>query len=105
MEIKNNGNFGGSSNIILRGTKSLTGDNQALIVLDGVPIISGNLNASDASKGRDGFDFGNATSDIDPNNIESINVLKGAAATALYGSLAANGAVIITTKKGKKVNH
>lgn len=102
MEIKNNGNFGGSSNIVLRGTKSLTGDNQALIVLDGVPIISGNLNASDASKGRDGFDFGNATSDIDPNNIESINVLKGAAATALYGSLAANGAVIITTKKGKK---
>lgn len=102
MEIKNNGNFGGSSNIVLRGTKSLTGDNQALIVLDGVPIISGNLNSSDASKGRDGFDFGNATSDIDPNNIESINVLKGAAATALYGSLASNGAVIITTKKGKK---
>ncbi|WP_435523436.1 TonB-dependent receptor plug domain-containing protein [Chryseobacterium indoltheticum] len=89
-------------NIVLRGTKSLTGDNQALIVLDGVPIISGNLNSSDASKGRDGFDFGNATSDIDPNNIESINVLKGAAATALYGSLASNGAVIITTKKGKR---
>ncbi|AZB30687.1 SusC/RagA family TonB-linked outer membrane protein [Chryseobacterium balustinum] len=102
MEIKNNGNFGGSSNIVLRGTKSLTGDNQALIVLDGVPIVSGNLNSGDASKGRDGFDFGNATSDIDPNNIESINVLKGAAATALYGSLASNGAVIITTKKGKK---
>jgi len=102
MEIKNNGNFGGSSNIVLRGTKSITGDNQALIVLDGVPIISGNLNSSDASRGRDGFDFGNATADIDPNNIESINVLKGAAATALYGSMAANGAVIITTKKGKK---
>lgn len=102
MEIKNNGNFGGSSNIVLRGTQSLTGDNQALIVLDGVPIISGNLNSSDASRGRDGFYFGNASSDIDPNNIESINVLKGAAATALYGSLAANGAVIITTKKGKK---
>ncbi len=102
MEIKNNGNFGGSSNIVLRGTKSITGDNQALIVLDGVPIISGNLNSSDASSGRDGFDFGNATADIDPNNIESINVLKGAAATALYGSMASNGAVIITTKKGKK---
>ncbi|MCI3937736.1 SusC/RagA family TonB-linked outer membrane protein [Chryseobacterium aahli] len=102
MEIKNNGNFGGSSNIVLRGTKSITGDNQALIVLDGVPIISGNLNSSDASRGRDGFDFGNATADIDPNNIESINVLKGAAATALYGSMASNGAVIITTKKGKK---
>lgn len=102
MEIKNNGNFGGSSNIVLRGTKSITGDNQALIVLDGVPIISGNLNSSDASRGRDGFDFGNATADIDPNNIESINVLKGAAATALYGSMASNGAVIITTKKGKR---
>ena len=102
MEIKNNGNFGGSSNIVLRGAKSITGDNQALIVLDGVPILSGNLNSSDASRGRDGFDFGNATADIDPNNIESINVLKGAAATALYGSMAANGAVIITTKKGKK---
>ncbi|MCE3076674.1 SusC/RagA family TonB-linked outer membrane protein [Chryseobacterium gwangjuense] len=102
MEIKNNGNFGGSSNIVLRGAKSITGDNQALIVLDGVPIISGNLNSGDASKGRDGFDFGNATADIDPNNIESINVLKGAAATALYGSMAANGAVIITTKKGKR---
>lgn len=102
LEIKNNGNFGGSSNIVLRGIKSITGDNQALIVLDGVPIISGNLNSSDASNGRDGFDFGNATADIDPNNIESINVLKGAAATALYGSAAANGAVIITTKKGKR---
>jgi TonB-linked outer membrane protein, SusC/RagA family len=102
MEIKNNGNFGGSSNIVLRGTKSITGNNQALIVLDGVPIISDNLNSTDASRGRDGFDFGNATADIDPNNIESINVLKGAAATALYGSMAANGAVIITTKKGKR---
>ncbi|MFL9835405.1 SusC/RagA family TonB-linked outer membrane protein [Chryseobacterium terrae] len=102
MEIKNNGNFGGSSNIVLRGTKSITENNQALIVLDGVPIVSGNLNSGDASRGRDGFDFGNATSDIDPNNIESINVLKGAAATALYGSAASNGAVIITTKKGRR---
>lgn len=102
MEIRANNNFGGSTNVILRGNKSLTRNNQALIVVDGVPINSGNLNNTDAARGRDGIDFGNGTSDIDPNNIESINVLKGASATVLYGSMASNGAVIITTKKGKK---
>lgn len=101
VEIRNNGNFGGSTNIVMRGTKSITGNNQALIVIDGVPINNTNLNAADAMNSRDGYDFGNSTSDIDPNNIESINVLKGAAATALYGSDASNGALIITTKKGK----
>jgi TonB-linked SusC/RagA family outer membrane protein len=102
LEVKSNSNFGGSTNIVLRGTKSLTGNNQALMVVDGVPMQNSNLNKSDAASGRDGFDFGNSASDIDPNNIESINVLKGAAATALYGSSAANGAIMITTKKGKK---
>ena len=101
VEIRNNGNFGGSTNIVMRGTKSITGNNQALIVIDGVPINNANLNGADAMNSRDGYDFGNSTSDIDPNNIESINVLKGAAATALYGSDASNGALLITTKKGK----
>jgi TonB-linked SusC/RagA family outer membrane protein len=101
LEVRRNSNFGGSTNIVLRGTKSIEGNNQALIVLDGVPISNSNLNKKDAAKGRDGFDFGNSASDIDPNNIESITVLKGAAATALYGSQAANGAIMITTKKGK----
>lgn len=101
LEVRRNSNFGGSTNIVLRGTKSITGNNQALIVLDGVPISNSNLNKRDAANGRDGFDFGNSASDIDPNNIESITVLKGAAATALYGSQAANGAIMITTKKGK----
>ncbi|CAD7809791.1 TonB-dependent receptor SusC [Chryseobacterium aquaeductus] len=102
LDVKMNSNFGGSTNIVMRGIKSITGNNQALIVVDGVPISNANLNTSDAKNGRDGYDFGNAASDIDPNNIESVNVLKGAAATVLYGSLAANGAIMITTKKGKK---
>lgn len=102
LEVRNNSNFGGSTNIVLRGTKSITGNNQALIVVDGVPLTNANLNTSDAQSGRDGYDFGNSASDIDPNNVESVNVLKGAAATALYGSSAANGAIMITTKKGKK---
>jgi TonB-linked SusC/RagA family outer membrane protein len=102
LEIKANSNFGGSTNIVLRGVKSITGNNQALIVVDGVAINNDNLNDRDSKNGRQGFDFGNSASDIDPNNIESINVLKGAAATALYGSQASNGAVMITTKKGKK---
>lgn len=101
LEVRRNSNFGGSTNIVLRGTKSLTGNNQALIVIDGVPITNANTNTTDAASGRDGFDFGNSAGDIDPNNIESITVLKGASATALYGSQAANGAIMITTKKGK----
>jgi TonB-linked SusC/RagA family outer membrane protein len=102
LEVKTNSNFGGSTNIVLRGTKSLTGNNQALMVVDGVAISNANLNSTNAKNGRQGYDFGNSASDIDPNNIESITVLKGAAATALYGSQASNGAIMITTKKGKK---
>lgn len=103
LEVRRNSNFGGSTNIVLRGTKSLTGNNQALIVIDGVPITNANTNTADAASGRDGFDFGNSAGDIDPNNIESITVLKGASATALYGSQAANGAIMITTKKERPI--
>jgi TonB-linked SusC/RagA family outer membrane protein len=102
LEVKSSGNFGGSTNIVLRGTKSITGNNQALLVVDGVPVNNANLNSKDTQRGRQGYDFGNSASDIDPNNIESITVLKGASATALYGSDASNGAIMITTKKGKK---
>ncbi len=102
LDVKMNSNFGGSTNIVMRGIRSITGNNQALIVIDGVPINNSNINTDDTMRGRDGFDFGNSISDIDPNNIESVNVLKGAAATALYGSEASNGAIMITTKKGKR---
>lgn len=100
VQIKNSTNLGGSSNVVIRGSTSLTGDNQALFVVDGVPINNSNFNTEDQQTGSGGFDYGNLASDINPNDIKSINILKGAAATALYGSRATNGAVIITTKSG-----
>jgi len=104
VQIKNNTNFGGSNNVIIRGSSSLTQNNQALFVVDGVPI-SNEVNNSDAQEtGGYGYDYGNAASDINPNDIESVSVLKGAAATALYGSRAANGVILITTKKGKRTD-
>jgi TonB-linked SusC/RagA family outer membrane protein len=104
LSVTQGTNFGGSTNVVLRGFKSLLGDNQAMFVVDGVPILNSNVNSLDQKSGRGGVDYGNAASDINPNNIAEINVLKGAAATALYGSRAQNGAIIITTKKGKARN-
>jgi len=100
VSVKVSGNMGGSSNIVIRGSKSLTGNNQALFVIDGVPVDNSNTNNSGQLRGRAGYDYGNAASDINPNDIESIDVLKGAAASALYGARAANGVIMITTKKG-----
>jgi TonB-linked SusC/RagA family outer membrane protein len=102
LEIRRNNSLGGSTNIVIRGFKSLTGNNQALFVVDGVPIDNSNTNTANQVTGRGGYDYGNAAQDINPDDIESINVLKGAAATALYGSRASNGAIIITTKRATK---
>jgi len=100
------GSVGASSRIVLRGEASLTGNNNALIVVDGVPIdnsatIGGDKNVNAA--GENGYsDYGNRFNDLDPNNIESITVLKGPAATSVYGSRAASGVLLITTKTGTK---
>ncbi len=102
LKVSSTGTMGGSSNVVIRGNSSLTGNNQALFVIDGTPVSNANNNRSGQASGRGGYDYGNAASDINPNDIASINVLKGAAATALYGARAANGAVIIETKKGRK---
>ncbi|MCR8666629.1 SusC/RagA family TonB-linked outer membrane protein [Aestuariibaculum sp. M13] len=104
IDIQNTGTMGGSSNVVIRGYSSLYGSNQALFVVDGVPISNINSNTSTQRAGGAGYDYGNAAADINPDNIESINVLKGGAATALYGSQAANGVIVITTKKGKQSN-
>ncbi|MDY0196631.1 MAG: SusC/RagA family TonB-linked outer membrane protein [Tenuifilaceae bacterium] len=90
---------GASQKITIRGSRSFTGDNTPLYVIDGMPISS----ASDMSTGNSvtGSDYANRSIDIDPNDIESINVLKGQAASALYGLRASNGVVVITTKSGK----
>lgn len=95
-----------STQVVLRGNRSIdTNANGALIVVDGIPINSG-MAASTSSSGYlaadSPVDFGNGMSDINPEDIESVTVLKGAGATALYGSRAANGAIMITTKSGKK---
>lgn len=100
LNVKSSGTMGGSANVIIRGYKSLTGNNQALFVVDGIPISNEITNNTNQQTGRGGFDYGNAAMDINPEDIESVNVLKGAAATALYGTRAANGAIIITTKSG-----
>ena len=101
LRVNPSGTLGGSTNTVIRGNASLTGNNQALYVIDGTPIDNSNTNSSDQTSGR-GYDYGNAATDINPEDIKSINVLKGAAATALYGARAANGVIIIETKKGQK---
>ncbi|MCX6290368.1 MAG: SusC/RagA family TonB-linked outer membrane protein [Bacteroidetes bacterium] len=92
------GGPGSSSRIVLRGATSLTGGNQALIVIDGIPMENNTNNNTSQWGGRD---YGNGISDINPDDIERISVLKGPTAAALYGSLATNGVILITTKKGK----
>ncbi len=96
------GALGASTTVVLRGQSSLTGSNQALFIVDGVPINNTNNNNGGILQGA--VDGGNAANDIDPENIESVTILKGASASALYGSRAANGVILITTKKGKNTN-
>lgn len=98
--IKGSNGPASSSKIVLRGNSSLTGDNQPLIVVDGIPM--------DNFTGADNTDFfnpsqdmGNGLGDLNPDDIESMSVLKGASAAALYGSRAGNGVILITTKTGK----
>ena len=102
LQIRQNNTMGGSVSTILRGYKSITGNNQALYVIDGVPVTNANTNTNAQQQGGVGTDFGNAASDINPDNIEAVTVLKGAAASALYGSRASNGVILITTKKGRR---
>lgn len=104
VNIRKNTNFGGSTNVVSRGVKNLTGDNQMLIVIDGMPINNSNINSSQGKQTegvRNTYDYGNAGMDINPDDIETLNILKGAAASALYGWQAGNGVIMITTKKGK----
>lgn len=89
---------GGSARMVIRGVNSLTGYNQPLFVVDGIPVS--NAASTSGTRGYNAIDYGNLMQDLNPNDIESITVLKGPNASALYGSRAANGAVIITTKRG-----
>ena len=86
----------GSTRVILRGSTELTGNNQPLYVIDGVPMDNTNFDSSDQ---WGGYDLGDGISSINPDDIENISVLKGPAASALYGSRASHGVILITTKK------
>ncbi|ALL05349.1 SusC/RagA family TonB-linked outer membrane protein [Pedobacter sp. PACM 27299] len=90
--------MGGTQKIKIRGVNSLNGDGAPLIVVDGTPISDANFSTASGN----GVDLGNISQDINPEDIESINVLKGPTASALYGIRGQNGVIMITTKKGKK---
>jgi len=97
--------LGGSVKVTIRGSRSVNGSNQPLYVIDGVPInsssrssVSGTIGGNNDAGNRD---TGDGISDLNPDDIESMNILKGPAAAALYGASAANGVIVITTKKGK----
>ena len=96
------GTQGGSVNVRVRGFTSITGNNSPLYIVDGVPVSNADRGGdpSGASSLSNGRDFGSAISDINPEDVESITVLKGPNAAALYGSRASNGVVLITMKKG-----
>ncbi len=95
------GGAGTSSRIIIRGVKSLSTESQPLIVIDGVPID----NSADGASWLGGLDYGNSLMGISPDDIETVSILKGPNAAALYGSRAAMGVIMITTKKGTGRDH
>ena len=91
---------GSSNSVVIRGFSSLSGSNQPLYVIDGVPMNNSSTTGSDAL--NSGYDYGNGANAVNPEDVASMTILKGAAATALYGSRAANGVILITTKSGSK---
>ena len=103
---KSSSGLGGSSKVIIRGNRSVGGSNQPLYVIDGVPFGSSTNENTSTTIGGDNdsgnYDRGDGISNLNPDDIESMNILKGPAAAALYGSSAANGVIIITTKRGKE---
>lgn len=101
VSINQMSGVGSSTSIIIRGATSLSSDNQPLFVIDGVPV-SNSMNNVRNMGDRNEVDYGNPISDLSPEDIEDITVLKGPSAAALYGSRAGNGVILITTKKGKK---
>ena len=99
LSISSGGGTGSSQKVYIRGVSSFTGNNQPLYVINGIPM-SNNFAGNDEA--NNSVDFGNQANDIIPDDVESVTVLKGASATALYGSRAANGVIMITTKRGAR---
>jgi len=95
------GTIGGSSKIVIRGVNSIASASEPLFVVDGVPISNSSFAGTETEIVTGGVDVGNRAQDINPDDVESMSILKGAAASALYGSRARNGVVIVTTKRGR----
>ncbi len=100
VQVSGGSSMGGSSRVLIRGAASISGNNQPLYIVDGVPLDNSDFNDSNTARGAGGYDYGNMAQDINPDDIESMSVLKGPSAAALYGARAANGVILITTKKG-----
>ncbi len=100
VTLNSTGGTGSSVSMVIRGAISLSSDNQPLFVIDGVPVVN-SLNNIGGFGSDNRVDYGNAISDLDPNSIEDVSILKGPSAAALYGSRAGNGVVLITTKKAR----
>lgn len=100
IQITSPGTQGGSTNVIIRGQNSITGNNQPLFIVDGVAVSNANRGGAPFVGSNTTFDFGNALNDLNPDDIASLSVLKGPNAAAIYGSRAANGVILITTRKG-----
>ncbi|MDQ2719718.1 MAG: SusC/RagA family TonB-linked outer membrane protein [Bacteroidota bacterium] len=92
---------GGSANVVIRGISDITGSNQPLYVIDGIPMQNSTYRQTDVAGGYGGSDGGDGTININPDDVETITVLKGSAATALYGYRGSKGVILITTKSGK----
>ncbi len=99
VNISSGSGAGSSNSVIIRGVSSLSGNNQPLYVVDGVPIDNSSRFPDDGLNAA--YDFGNGANAVNPDDVESMTILKGAAATALYGNRAANGVIVITTKSGQ----
>src|SRR3989441_8144732 len=105
LQVTNSSNPFGAARVVARGGGSILGQNQPLIIVDGIPIDNSAATNSGygpgAGSSMGGYDIGNAAADIDANNVQSVTVLKGPNAAALYGSRASNGAIVIVTKNGR----
>jgi TonB-linked SusC/RagA family outer membrane protein len=101
VKVVGSTNFGGSARIVIRGENSIGGNNQPIWVVDGIAVDNSTFTNATQARGYGGIDYGNAIQDLNSEDIESVSVLKGPAAAALYGSRAAAGAIVITTKSGK----
>lgn len=99
---KSSSGVGGATRVVMRGAKSIEGDNNALYVVDGIPLFNTNMGNTDSGIMGTGRAGSEGIADFNPDDIESISVLSGPSAAALYGSSAANGVILITTKKGKE---